>query len=325
MSSLDLIARHYLLRTTNNTIHPIIDTPSVRSTRFTDGEGTCWLFLQLSRYSLDVRQGTARVGGDSESIGKGMGRDGKEDQERDKDGDVQKEELVELLMQHCAAPRWSINLEFDIPNTHDTPEPESDQDLEQFLHRIIPKKMGATMDRVESMFLDPTHTTNKEGMASNKAGLGGFSGLEAWEIRDGRTWFSKAFPSRVALVEHEKVWMVMRGRKNELDGVVEDEVGGYITTLSDPEIKEVTMDNGNGRNRVYISSLFAYPSHRRKGLGRALLQHVIARAKASPRGPSLVCLTVFCTNTAARGMYLVEGFVVTRRLWVIRSGRVASG
>ena len=67
----------------------------------------------------------------------------------------------------------------------------------------------ATVDKVESMFLDPMHITDGEGTTSNKVGPGG-SRLEGWDIRDGRAWFSKKFPSRVSLVKHEEVWVVIR-------------------------------------------------------------------------------------------------------------------
>jgi ribosomal protein S18 acetylase RimI-like enzyme len=297
MSCLDLIARHYLLRTTNTLVHPTVDTASSRSSRFTDGDGMSWLFLQ-------------RIGG--EQSGEGDEIEGEI---------VEKEAMVQLLQEHCAAPKWSINLEYDTPITPDTSEPQSVQHPEQALRQIDAIKPDATVNKVESMFLDPTNTINETGEASKKAGVGNSGVIEGWKIRDGKTWFAGRFPGRAALVEHEEVWVVIKkGQHTELGNPVEDqEVCGYITTLSDPEPnEEMTGGKMDGRKRVYISSLLIYPPFRRKGLARALLQHVIARAKASLWGPALVCLTVFWDNTGARGMYLAEGFVVTRELWVIR-------
>ena len=235
---MDLIARHYSLRTANTIIH------STSPMRFTDGQGHAWLFLILSHGNLS----------DSAEVVEALG----------------------IISQHCLSPKWSINL--------DAAEVVLQSIIASPVLASLVDNKTAMVDWLDIMVLDPSERSES-----------GIQIVREMEVHDGREWFVGKYPILAQLVEWEDVWMVQDGQ----------EVGGYIVALPDPKT-----------GRVYISDLLVFPEYRRKGLGRALLHHVISRAKDSGWQ---VCLTVFCSNEGARHMYVSEGFKVERKLVVAQS------
>lgn len=61
------------------------------------------------------------------------------------------------------------------------------------------------------------------------------------------------------------------------------------------------------QHKGYIVGMFVAPEHRGQGLGRALMEAAIARARALP-GLEQITLAVVTTNEAARALYSSLGF-----------------
>ncbi|KIM24054.1 hypothetical protein M408DRAFT_76508 [Serendipita vermifera MAFF 305830] len=203
---MDLISRHYSTRTANTVVH------STSPMRFTDGEGRAWLYLELKEDKVDVNSVS--------------------------------EDTLRIISQHCASPKWSINL-------------TAPEDVVQAVLAIpaVGSLMGedkAYMERFEYMVLEPNATSQRTAADGMSVG--------SWELQDGKAWFVGRFPNLAEMVKHENVWTVQR----------EGEVGGYIVALPDSQT-----------GRIYISDLLIFPEYRRQGLGRALLRHVLSGANSS--------------------------------------------
>jgi len=80
------------------------------------------------------------------------------------------------------------------------------------------------------------------------------------------------------------------------------QVAGVITFLADDETK-----------RIYISNLEVFPSYRRRGLAKALVQQSYRWVEEG----HTIWLTVFTENIGAVAMYFGLGFVLERCLWVV--------
>lgn len=61
------------------------------------------------------------------------------------------------------------------------------------------------------------------------------------------------------------------------------------------------------RHKGVITAMFVAPEQRGKGMGRALMEAAITRARKVP-GVEQILLSVVTTNTAARALYLALGF-----------------
>lgn len=247
--TMDLIARHYSVRTANTYMH------STSPMRFTDGEGHAWLFLELKDdHTLSTDDTSEYLGTLNPS---------------------EAEQCVSLISQHITSPKWSINL--------DAPEATLQSVLASPALSSLLAQGKASVENIESMIFNPTTI------------LPAVPDSAGWEIQDGKTWFAQKYSTLADLIKYEDVWVIQRN----------EEIGGYIVAL--PDVKT---------GRVYISDLLVFPEYRRRGLGRALLQHVISGAKESQWR---VYLTVFSSNTGAKGMYLSEGFTVEKKFVVIAS------
>ena len=60
-----------------------------------------------------------------------------------------------------------------------------------------------------------------------------------------------------------------------------------------------------------ISNVYVYPQHRKKGVGRALLQHIIDHARQQGEYRGVILETQTC-NYAAISLYKKLGFFLTR-------------
>jgi len=76
---------------------------------------------------------------------------------------------------------------------------------------------------------------------------------------------------------------------------------GIATFIRDTNLKE--------RHKGRIYGVYVAPSHRRKGIGRALIADVLQRAKEDPTLEQIL-LAVATGQTAARQLYLSFGFQV---------------
>jgi ribosomal protein S18 acetylase RimI-like enzyme len=68
------------------------------------------------------------------------------------------------------------------------------------------------------------------------------------------------------------------------------------------------MDQVSADRQAYIFLLYVAPSHRRRGIGRALMEQAEAWARA--RGDRKIGLQVFATNAAATELYESLGYSV---------------
>ncbi|MBW4578615.1 MAG: GNAT family N-acetyltransferase [Tildeniella nuda ZEHNDER 1965/U140] len=76
------------------------------------------------------------------------------------------------------------------------------------------------------------------------------------------------------------------------------------------------IDQLHGDRHAHIFLLYVLPEHRRKGIGKALMLHAEAWAKA--RGDRQIGLQVFQSNQAALSLYDRLGFR-TQSLWMVKS------
>ncbi len=75
------------------------------------------------------------------------------------------------------------------------------------------------------------------------------------------------------------------------------------------------MDQGTGDRHAYIFLLYVCPTHRRLGIGSALLKHAEAWARA--RGDRQIGLQVFQDNQPALHLYEKQGYT-TQSLWLVK-------
>jgi GNAT superfamily N-acetyltransferase len=75
------------------------------------------------------------------------------------------------------------------------------------------------------------------------------------------------------------------------------------------------IDQLHGDRHAHVFLLYVLPEHRRKGIGKALMLHAEAWAKA--RGDRQIGLQVFQANHAARNLYDHLGFR-TQSLWMVK-------
>lgn len=84
-----------------------------------------------------------------------------------------------------------------------------------------------------------------------------------------------------------------------LGAYVAGALAGSITFRRSPYVKE--------QHKGVITAMFVAPEQRGQGLGRALLEAAIARARSLP-GVEQINLSVVTTNDAARALYTSLGF-----------------
>ncbi|MGB6298329.1 MAG: GNAT family N-acetyltransferase [Rivularia sp. (in: cyanobacteria)] len=75
------------------------------------------------------------------------------------------------------------------------------------------------------------------------------------------------------------------------------------------------IDQISGLRHAHIFLLYVTPSHRRKGIGTALMQY--AENWAKQRGDNQIALQVFQTNTPALNLYNQLGYQI-QSLWMIK-------
>jgi ribosomal protein S18 acetylase RimI-like enzyme len=76
------------------------------------------------------------------------------------------------------------------------------------------------------------------------------------------------------------------------------------------------IDQVTGDRHTHIFLLYVLPSHRRQGIGQALMQHIENWARQ--RGDHQIGLQVFTSNTPALNLYQNLGYQ-TQSLWMIKS------
>ncbi|TAF05714.1 MAG: GNAT family N-acetyltransferase [Nostocales cyanobacterium] len=76
------------------------------------------------------------------------------------------------------------------------------------------------------------------------------------------------------------------------------------------------IDQVTGNRHAHIFLLYVVPSHRRRGIGKALMQYIETWAKQ--RGDRQLGLQVFASNTPALNLYQQLGYQ-TQSLWMIKS------
>ncbi len=109
-----------------------------------------------------------------------------------------------------------------------------------------------------------------------------------------------------ALDEQQRTaWFAVLLADSALQTVVAEgsdrEVIGFVRFGADPE----SAEGG------HIFGLYVHPNEARRGVGRQLLEHALARLAAE--GRSVTTLWVFEANEGARGFYAAAGFVATGR------------
>jgi ribosomal protein S18 acetylase RimI-like enzyme len=75
------------------------------------------------------------------------------------------------------------------------------------------------------------------------------------------------------------------------------------------------IDQVTGDRHAHIFLLYVVPSHRRRGIAKALMQHIENWAKQ--RGDRQIGLQVFTSNTPALNLYQNLGYQ-TQSLWMIK-------
>jgi len=78
-----------------------------------------------------------------------------------------------------------------------------------------------------------------------------------------------------------------------------DELAGIVTFVRDSSLKTA--------HKGHIFGMYVSPAHRGQGIGKLLLQDLIARARIR-EGLEQINLTVISTNTAAKKLYRSVGF-----------------
>ncbi|WP_127082827.1 GNAT family N-acetyltransferase [Dulcicalothrix desertica] len=75
------------------------------------------------------------------------------------------------------------------------------------------------------------------------------------------------------------------------------------------------IDQITGQRHAHLFLLYVVPEHRRRGVGRALMEYAQTWARA--RGDKQIGLQVFSSNTPALNLYNQLGFQ-TQSLWMIK-------
>lgn len=84
-------------------------------------------------------------------------------------------------------------------------------------------------------------------------------------------------------------------------------IGLSVVVVSD----RIRLAANSQRRRFYIDQLVVAPERRRQGIGRALLDHVIALARSE--APSYIIVNCDFTNVAARRVYESAGLSLIRQ------------
>ena len=94
--------------------------------------------------------------------------------------------------------------------------------------------------------------------------------------------------------------------------VAEDPSTGQVVGITVVVISDrIRLSAGSRRRRFHIDYLIVLPEFRQRGIGRALLDHVRARAEAE--APSYILVNCDFTNVAARRVYESAGFQLVRQ------------
>lgn len=189
-------------------------------------------------------------------------------------------DLSTILKMHTENPSWSINAFQKSLTTHPILTP-------------LIASGKADISQLYAMQLDVKHSSPAPDLPPT------------FHFGDGRSWYSQHYPERVNILQHESVWIVT---ENQGDTVA------YVTLL---------FSEKDSLARLYISDLFVFAEYRGKGLAKALLRLAMklqlerSNVSSSENIQHVVCLTVFCENFKAAGLYFREGFTVQDNLWVI--------
>lgn len=90
------------------------------------------------------------------------------------------------------------------------------------------------------------------------------------------------------------------------ENVSGEPMGLAVVVISD----RIRLAAGTRRNRFHVDDLIVSPNHRRKGVGRALLEQIKVLAQA--QAPSYILINCDFMNVAARRTYESAGLTVTR-------------
>ena len=196
----------------------------------------------------------------------------------DKEPALDGDVLRTLLEKHTSTPKWNINT---------------------YTKSLLTHPAITSCLRKDTASFDMLYTMSTE--LSDKR----FEALETqpplgWRIENGHDWYKETFPQKASLADHESVLVILddAGRP-----------GGFLLALSETQAS---------RSRVYISDLFVFEEHRRKGLASALILGLIRKCR-NQKSASVVCLTVFCENPGAVAAYIKLGLHVDDVVWVIGS------
>jgi ribosomal protein S18 acetylase RimI-like enzyme len=83
--------------------------------------------------------------------------------------------------------------------------------------------------------------------------------------------------------------------------------GAFVDGVLVGGVGVVRESRRKSRHKADVVAMYVMPENRRRGIGKALLDHAIAFARAS--GVEQLVLTVTQTNAAARDLYAAAGFV----------------
>lgn len=130
-----------------------------------------------------------------------------------------------------------------------------------------------------------------------------YQALRLQALRDSPHAFSASHDDEAGRSLDEVVARIMPAADGSVRtfGVFADgELAGFVALIH-PQRKKL-------RHGAELAGMYVAPAHRRRGLGVALLQAVIAHARAID-GVRQLGLSVNATNTAARALYRSMGFV----------------
>ena len=100
-------------------------------------------------------------------------------------------------------------------------------------------------------------------------------------------------------------------RNDHLALVAEEETGGVAGLLIAVVTDRIRPSANSKRRRIHIDQLIVDPERRRRGVGRALLEHVVGMAR--DQAPSYIIVSCDFTNVAARKTYESAGFGLVRQ------------
>jgi ribosomal protein S18 acetylase RimI-like enzyme len=104
----------------------------------------------------------------------------------------------------------------------------------------------------------------------------------------------------------EDIRQRFRARYNSPENII---LGGFLNGQLVGTVGLVREGGPKLRHKGIIWGVYVAPEARRRGLGKALMNEAIARARELP-GLELLQLGVWAENTAARSLYLSLGFEV---------------